>query len=129
VGPAEDDLDPLADLADVEDDGADALAGVVALAGNLLAPGQEGVGLAQVDRDGAPLERWTVPVIRSPRWSSNSSKRLSRSASRIFWMMTCLAVWAAIRPNSEGSILAPSLTASMSPDSGSMLTTISSASG
>ena len=62
-----------------------------------------------------PSNRWTVPVTRSPRWSSNSSKRLSRSASRIFWMITCLAVWAAIRPSSEGSILAPSLVASMAP--------------
>ena len=52
-----------------------------------------------------PSNRCTVPVTRSPRWSSNSSKRLSRSASRIFWMITCLAVWAAIRPSSDGSIL------------------------
>ena len=56
MGAAEDDLDPLADLADVEDDGADPLVGVVAFAGNLLAAGQDGVGLAQVDDDRAALE-------------------------------------------------------------------------
>ena len=36
--------------------GPDPLAGVVALAGDLLAAGQEGVGLAEVDDDRAPLE-------------------------------------------------------------------------
>ena len=45
-----------------------------------------------------PSNRCTVPVTRSPRCSSNSSNRVSRSASRIFWMITCLAVWAEIRP-------------------------------
>ena len=76
-----------------------------------------------------PSNRCTVPVTRSPRWSSNSSKRLSRSASRIFWMMTCLAVWAAIRPSSAGSILTPSLVASIAPESGSMRTSISAGFG
>ena len=56
VGPAEDDLDPLADLADVEDDRPDPLAGVVALAGDLLAAGQDAVGLAEVDDDRPALE-------------------------------------------------------------------------
>ena len=56
MGPAEDDLDPLADLANVEDDGADALVGMITLAGNLLAARQDAVGLAQVDDDRAPLE-------------------------------------------------------------------------
>ena len=41
MGAAEDDLDPLADLADVEDDRADPLVGVVALAGDLLAAGED----------------------------------------------------------------------------------------
>ena len=56
VGPAQDDLDPLADLADVQDDRPDPLVGVVALAGDLLAPGQDRVGLAQVDDDRPALE-------------------------------------------------------------------------
>ncbi len=130
VGPAEDDLDPLADLPHVEDHAADALVGVMALARDLLARGEQGVGLAQVDRDGppfGPLHGAGDQV--AARWSSNSSNRLSRSASRIFWMMTCLAVWAAIRPSSAGSIRFPSLVASIWPESGLILTTISVASG
>ena len=53
---AEDDLDALAHLADVQDDGADPLVGVVAFPGNLLAARQDAVGLAQVDDDRAALE-------------------------------------------------------------------------
>src|SRR5208337_2817157 len=53
---AEDDLDALTDLAHVQDDGADPFVGVVAFPGNLLAAGQDAVGLAQVDDNRATLE-------------------------------------------------------------------------
>ena len=52
--------------------------------------------------------------------------RLARSASRIFWMMTCLAVWAAMRPRTVGSMGVPSMWASMSPVWRLMRTTASS---
>src|SRR5262245_11425203 len=54
--PTQDDLDPLANLPHIQDDRADPFVGMIALAGDLLAPGQDGVGLAQIDYDGPPLE-------------------------------------------------------------------------
>ncbi len=56
VRPAQDDLHPLTDLANVENDRPDALVGVIALARYLLASRQDRVGLAQVDDDRATLE-------------------------------------------------------------------------
>ena len=57
--------------------------------------------------------RRTVPLTMSPTRSLYSSKTLSFSAMRIFWMMACLAVWAAMRPKLRGvtsiSIRSPSL--------------------
>ena len=47
--------------------------------------------------------RVTVPTTRSPFLPANSSKTVSDSASRIFWMITCLADWAAMRPSVSGS--------------------------
>ena len=44
-------------------------------------------------------KRRTMPVMISPLRSLYSLKTLSRSASRTRWMMTCLAVCAAMRPN------------------------------
>src|SRR5262249_46658009 len=49
----ENDLHAMADLADVKDDGFDAFAGVVRFAGDLLAPRQDGFGLAESDDAGA----------------------------------------------------------------------------
>ncbi|MCY1298726.1 hypothetical protein D9M70_482250 [compost metagenome] len=46
--------------------------------------------------------RLTVPLTISPTRSLNSSNWRSRSASRTFWTMTCLADWAAMRPKSIG---------------------------
>src|SRR5215204_5184356 len=43
-----------------------------------------------------------MPVISSPTRSWYSSNIMSRSASRIRWRITCLAVWAAMRPKSAG---------------------------
>ena len=43
-----------------------------------------------------------IPVIISPTRSWYSSNIMSRSASRIRWRITCLAVCAAIRPKSVG---------------------------
>ena len=43
-----------------------------------------------------------MPVISSPTRSRYSSNIMSRSASRIRWRITCLAVCAAIRPKSCG---------------------------
>ena len=43
-----------------------------------------------------------IPVISSPTRSWYSSNIMSRSASRIRCRITCLAVWAAIRPKSSG---------------------------
>ena len=57
----------------------------------------------------APSNRDTTPETICPICSSNSSWSASRSASRIFWMITCLAVWAPMRPdNSAVSMSAPS---------------------
>ena len=46
--------------------------------------------------------RLTWPLTISPMRSLNSSYWRSRSASRTFWTMTCLADWAAMRPKSMG---------------------------
>ena len=43
-----------------------------------------------------------IPVTSSPTRSLYSSNIMPRSASRIRWRITCLAVWAAIRPKSSG---------------------------
>ena len=43
-----------------------------------------------------------MPVISSPTRSRYSSNIMSRSASRIRCRITCLAVWAAMRPKSSG---------------------------
>ena len=50
-------------------------------------------------------KRRTMPVINSPFLSLNSWKVMSRSASRIFWITTCFAVWAAMRPSSSVPML------------------------
>ncbi len=42
-----------------------------------------------------------MPFTTSPTRPEYSAKTLSRSASRTFWKMTCLAVWAAIRPSTS----------------------------
>ncbi len=52
--------------------------------------------------------RLTMPLMISPTRSLNSSYCRSRSASRICWTMTCLAVCAAMRPKSicgSGSVM------------------------
>ena len=46
----------------------------------------------------------TVPLIISPIRSRYNSTTLARSASRTFCTITCLAVWAAIRPKASDSI-------------------------
>ena len=51
----QDDLDPMADLANVENDGLDAFADVMRFAGNLLGARQQGFGLADRDDAGSPL--------------------------------------------------------------------------
>ena len=43
-------------------------------------------------------KRRTMPVMTSPLRSLYSLKMFSRSALRVPWIMTCLAVWAAMRP-------------------------------
>jgi ParB-like chromosome segregation protein Spo0J len=69
----------------------------------------------------APSKRVTTPEIIWPICSSNSSWIESRSASRIFWMMTCLAVWAPIRPESSWvSITTPSRVPESRPSSRSI---------
>ena len=50
---------------------------------------------------------------------------LSRSSARIFWIMTCLAVWAGIRPNLRISMDWPSLKALTLPELLSIWTMIS----
>ncbi len=45
---------------------------------------------------------WMMPVTMSPSRPAYSSYFMSRSASRMRWVMTCLAVWAAMRPKSSG---------------------------
>ena len=54
--PRQDDLYPTADLPDLEDRGPDPLVGVVALAGNLLAPGQDGLRCPQRYRSRGPFD-------------------------------------------------------------------------
>jgi len=48
--------------------------------------------------------RLTTPVTSSPTRSFHASTTCWRSASRTRWTMTCLAAWAAMRPNSGFSI-------------------------
>ncbi len=45
--------------------------------------------------------RLTMPFLTCPISSLYFAKMFSRSASRTFWKITCLAVWAAIRPRSS----------------------------
>ena len=56
--------------------------------------------------------RLTVAFFTSPICWLYSVKMFSRSASRTFWKMTCLAVWAAMRPSTSvgfgNSISSPS---------------------
>ena len=60
-----------------------------------------------------------------PICSSYSSNRASRSASRIFWIITCLAVWAPMRPIiSSGSSGSPLCVPSIAPFSRSIRTTM-----
>ncbi len=70
-----------------------------------------------------PSWRVTVPWTRSPLFWLNSSKTALHSASRIFWIITCLALWAAMRPSSAGSTSSSPLRACISPLSRSMVTT------
>ncbi len=46
-------------------------------------------------------KRLTVPLTTSPMRWLYSAKMFSRSASRTFWKITCLAVCAAIRPSTS----------------------------
>ena len=46
-------------------------------------------------------KRLTVPDTTSPIRLLYSAYTLSRSASRTFWKITCLAVWAAMRPSTS----------------------------
>ena len=74
-----------------------------------------------------------MPVISSPTRSWYSSNIMSRSASRIRWRITCLAVWAAIRPKSVGvtsrleiwSSYSASLSGPISGSSGSRISPVS----
>lgn len=59
--------------------------------------------------------RVTVPTTSSPFLALNSLKTVSDSASRIFWIITCLALWAAIRPSVSGSMSSAPCLAVMSP--------------
>ena len=45
---------------------------------------------------------WIMPVTMSPSLPAYSSYLRSRSASRIRWVITWRAVWAAIRPKFSG---------------------------
>ena len=47
--------------------------------------------------------RLITPVTKYSFLARKSSRICSRSASRTFWRMTCLAAWAPIRPNSTDS--------------------------
>ena len=97
-GAAEDDLHAAADLADVATPGPDTLVGVVRFAGDLFAAGKDGLDVPQRDGGGSTFvaldDARDQLVHRGPSYSSNSA---SRSASRIFWIITCLAVWVPIR--------------------------------
>jgi len=85
---------------------ADPVAGVVALAGNLLALGQDRLGLADLENDVALLDPGgrcrggsALPCRRTPNRSPRARPSLT------FWRMTCLAVCAAIRPRSWAALL------------------------
>ena len=76
-----------------------------------------------------PSTRWTVPFTISSMSSWNSAIWESRSASRSFWIMTCLAICAPMRPTiSSGSSSASSSVADSSPFSRSTVTTTSAVS-
>src|SRR3989338_1747394 len=67
----------------------------------------------------------TVPATMSPTRPWNSAKTTSRSASRIFWMMTCLAVCAAMRLKSTEEASRLSVTTESRPVLRSMVTVTS----
>jgi hypothetical protein len=77
---------------------ADALALAIALAGDLLVVGQDAGGAAEVDIEVAALHALHGAETISPWLAPYSATTETFSASRIFWMMTCLAVCAAMRP-------------------------------
>ena len=74
-----------------------------------------------------------MPVISSPTRSWYSSNIMSRSASRMRWRITCLAVCAAMRPKSSGvtsrssiwSLYSASISGSSSGSSGSRSSPVS----
>ena len=63
---AQNDLHPLTDLAHVKDDRANSLIRVIAFAGDLLAPRQDAVGLAEIDDDRSTLETLDRPGDQVP---------------------------------------------------------------
>jgi hypothetical protein len=103
VRPREDDLHLVGLLAHFEDQRPDALARLVRLARNLLAARQEALRPADVHQQVAALDANDRPRNDRPAALVKSSKMLVRSRSRVFWMIICLAVCAAMRPSTRTS--------------------------
>jgi hypothetical protein len=74
------------------------------LAGDLLGAGHESLGAVEVHDEGAAL----VALGGAGDDLADALGELVeielRSSSRNFWIMTCLKVWAAMRPKSAGEI-------------------------
>ena len=102
VGARQEDLRAAGFAADRHDQRADAVADADHFARDLLVAADDALGAAEVDDDVAELDAlddagddFVGAVLEFLNWRS-------RSASRTFWKMTCLAAWAAMRPNSIG---------------------------
>ena len=72
------------------------------LAGDQLVAADDCLAAAEIDDDVAVFDTLDLPLTISPIRSLNSSYCRSRSASRTFCTMTCLADCAAMRPKSIG---------------------------
>ena len=96
-----DDLRALGGLAHLDDVGLEPAAVVVVLVLHLLGLREQGLDLAEVEQGVAGVGLLDDPGDDVALAAAYSSYFISRSASRMRWKMTCLAVCAAMRPKSS----------------------------
>src|SRR5262249_15933949 len=106
VGPRQDDLDAVAVLLDVEDDGVDAVVDVVRLAGDLLGARQDGLGLGvgEGDGGGAVLEALNGALDEVALAGGVDVEDGLAGGLAELLDHQLLADWAAMRPSRPGSM-------------------------
>jgi hypothetical protein len=102
MGARQEDLRAALLAADVIDIGADAVAITEGFARNGLVTADDALSAAEINDDIAIFDALDGAVDDLADAILNSSNWRSRSASRTFCTITCLADWAAIRPKSIG---------------------------